>query len=237
LADEEHLIDAPEDEEPWTLLFEVAEATPEDSWVLVGGLMVHVHALRAGVVPSRPTRDVDLLLNLGAASVGDIAAPLLQLGFRPLDGSSELHRFTRDEDIIDVMVARGVSARWGRRPIFHAPAAAQALERRDTYVLQGSTRTVRIGVPDALGALVAKGAAYREDQRDRERHLEDLAVLAASAGPVRKLGLDRLTKRDKQHLRPAIAHLVDDQHAAWFVLDDHDRVIGHRVIAAIAEQL
>lgn len=237
MAGEEHLIDAPEDEEPWTLLFEVAEATPEDSWVLVGGLMVHVQAIRAEIVPSRPTRDVDLLLNIGAARVGDVASPLLQLGFRPLEGRSELHRLTRGDDVIDVMSARGVSARWGSRPVFRAPAAAQAIDRRDTYELRGHTRTVRIGVPDILGAIVAKGAAFHEDQRDRERHIEDLVVLAASAGPVRKLGLDRLTRRDKQHLRPAIGHLIDGQYSAWFVIDDHDRAIGQRVVAAIAEQL
>ena len=34
---------------PWPLAFELASSLPKGSWVLVGGLMVHVHALRAGV--------------------------------------------------------------------------------------------------------------------------------------------------------------------------------------------
>ncbi len=63
------------------------------------------------------------------------------------------------------------------------------------------------------------------------------AVLAASAGGVRKLGLQRLAKRDKQHLRAAITQLADPRHLAWSVLDDHDRTIGQRATDAIAARL
>lgn len=54
---------------PWPLLLEVAEATPPNSWVLMGGMMVHLHALRGRVTAVRPTTDVDVLLNLEAATV------------------------------------------------------------------------------------------------------------------------------------------------------------------------
>lgn len=39
---------------------------------------------------------------------------------------------------------------------------------------------VFISIPDALGALVLNGAAYREDSRDKERHLDDAVVLCAT---------------------------------------------------------
>ena len=142
------------------------------------------------------------------------------------------------DEFVDVMVERGASARWARRAIFQAPAARQAIDRRDWYDLQGADRTVRIAVPDALGAIVAKAAAYAVDQRDRGRHLDDLAVLLAAAGGRRGLGLDRLTRRDKQHLRPAFGQLADSGHDAWLLLDANDRAIGQRaaetVIAAIS---
>ena len=53
-----------------------------------------------------------------------------------------------------------------------------------------------LSIPDGLGALVLKGAAYMEDLRDRERHLYDAAVLAcAVTDPIgdraRMIGNDR----------------------------------------------
>ena len=68
-----HLIDVPDAEDPWPLLFEIANATPADSWVLVGGLMVQAHALRSGVVSSRSTRDIDMVIDLATATVGKVA--------------------------------------------------------------------------------------------------------------------------------------------------------------------
>lgn len=236
MAGVEHLIEIPDYEDPWPLVFEVAGATPAGSWVLVGGLMVHVHALRAGITPSRPTSDVDLLLDITAVNVSAVAGPLQSLGFRPVAGSgtTSIHRFQRDKDVIDVMVERGVRARWAMRPIFAVPAARQAIDRSDWYVLRVEEDTARIAVPDALGALVAKAAAYEVDSRERGRHLEDIAVLLSSSGGARRLELDRLTIKDKRHLRPAISMLDDNLHDAWLVLDAIDRAVALRVREAIA---
>ena len=96
MADAEHLIVA-DNERPWSLLFEIAEVTTPGEWVLVGGLMVHAHALRAGFPATRPSEDVFLLLNLSAASFGAVAGPLQDIGLRPAEslGRSVLHRFRR----------------------------------------------------------------------------------------------------------------------------------------------
>lgn len=63
MAGQTHTVELVTNTPPWPLAFSL----PAGSWVLVGGLMVHVHALRAGVKASRPTTDVDLLLNIETA--------------------------------------------------------------------------------------------------------------------------------------------------------------------------
>ena len=202
--------------------------------------MVHVHALRAGITPSRPTRDVDLLLRMGTRTVSDVASPLQGLGFRPVEpfGHGPFTRFARDKDRVDVMVAAGTPrAKWARRPILQAPAAQQALDRSDTYTLSGSTRSVQVSVPDALAALVVKAAAYEVDQRDRGRHLEDLAVLFASCDSFAGLAPDRLTATERRHLRPAVVLLSDSGHVAWAVLDGFDRAFAQRTCLALTEHI
>lgn len=238
MAGRSHVVDVPQGS-PWPLVFELAESTPPGSWVLVGGLMVHLHALRAGVEAIRPTSDVDVLLDISSNSVLDVAGPLTSLGFSARDPSygAPLHRFVRDErDVVDVMVARDVRTRtrWRRRPLLRSPGAAQALIRRDVYSLTSDGDSATIGVPDELGAIIAKSAAYATDSRDSRRHLDDLAVLAAATGNPRVLALDTLTRKDRLHLRRVLPHLSDDQHPSWRVLDRYDRTLGQRVWTAIA---
>jgi hypothetical protein len=239
VAQQQHLIDIPEDEHPWPLILQIATATVEDSWVMVGGMMVHAHALRAGVRPSRPTRDVDMVLDLETFTVGSVIGPLQSLGFtaQPPSMQTHLHRFVRDQDIVDVMVRNGVSARWSRFPLLAAPGATQALARRDRYALQGATASATIAVPDALGAIVCKAAAYDVDRRDRDRHLDDLAVLFASAGPAADLALDRITTRDRRLLRAALTSLSDLGHPSWLILDADDMTRGHRVFGKLSEAI
>lgn len=238
MAGRTHEIAVPANIQPWPLAFEIAAATPPGSWVLVGGLMVHVHAIRAGIEATRPTRDVDVLLNIEAATVSDVAGALSGLGFAAMEPShgNPVHRFTRGDDVVDVMVARNVRARtrWQLRPLLRSPGAAQALQRRDTYTITDGLHPVDVEVPDSLGAIVAKAAAYAVDSRNPGRHLEDLAVLSAAAGNPRSLGLETLTKKDRLHLRRVIPLLLDELHPVWSVLSDYDRTIGARVWAAIA---
>lgn len=204
MAGQSHSIEMAAAEPPWPLAFELAPGLPKGSWVLVGGLMVHVHALRAGVKASRPTTDVDLQLNIETASAAEVARALIRLGFETVDpyGNNPVHRFTRGADVVDVMVARNVHfpTRWNQRPLLRSPGTAQALDRRDTYSLINGARSVEMQVPDALGAIIAKAAAYAVDSRNPQRHLEDLAVLGASAGAPRTLGLDTLTPKDRRYL-------------------------------------
>lgn len=223
---------------PWPLAFQLASTLPKGSWVLVGGLMVHVHALRAGVAAMRPTSDVDLLLNIATISAGEVGRAITGLGFETVEPSrgNPVHRFTRGEDVVDVMIARNVRmpTRWMQHPILRSPGTAQALPRRDRYTLLGDERAVEIDVPDPLGAIVAKAAAYAVDSRNPQRHLEDLAVLGAATGTPRSLDLDTLTPSDWRHLNRVIPFLTDSRHSSWAILDPYERELGQRIWARIA---
>ncbi|MGH3894476.1 MAG: hypothetical protein ACRDTW_23180 [Rhodococcus qingshengii] len=107
---------------PWPQAAELAHTIPSEQWTLVGGLMVQLHAARAGVPLNRPTVDVDIVRHIesGAAIFNEIKKQLEDLGYElvmPLT-DDPIRRFTRgpekSKQIVDVMVADPLSPR-------HAP--------------------------------------------------------------------------------------------------------------------
>lgn len=132
---------------------------------------------------------------------------------------------------VDIMVADHLPSRMrprlAQRPAFPAPGGQQAINRRDLYTLafRGGAR-VEIGVPDELGALVAKGAAYLVDSRDRDRHLDDAAVLLACVSDASALDYGGTSPNDRRRIRAVLDHLVDERHASWLGLDTDARARG-----------
>ncbi|WP_240918718.1 hypothetical protein [Rhodococcus sp. 14C212] len=166
--------------------------------------MVQVHAARAGLPIARATVDVDMVLHIetGAATFGEIRDRLEQLGYQlriPV-GQGPAHRFVRGGEQVDVMVADNLAPAHrptvAGRPVFALPAGTSALRKTVDCEIDLGDQTVQLSVPDVLGALVLKGAAFREDTRERGRHLDDAAVLACTLdNPVheraRMIGSDR----------------------------------------------
>jgi len=230
------------EEPPWSTLAELACATRASEWVLFGGLMVQVHALRAGVTPSRPTRDVDLVIDVQActSNVASVSGAIQQLGFvarMPAQKSSPLHRFERGREQIDIMVPDHLPAhsrvRVLARPVIAVDAGAQAIGRRDHYAVRRRSGSFTIDVPDVVAALIAKGAAFRADQRDKARHMSDCAVLLASADDLGAIDFDTLTKNDRRRLRFAFGPLGDPFHAAWSAVRPAEAERGHRRLRLI----
>lgn len=162
---------------PWPQCIELAMNLPTQHWTLVGGLMVQLHSARAGLAITRPTADVDIVLHLEtpATTVPQVQSVLSKLGYTlqtSLDASAPAHRFVRGKEQVDVMVADRaaprIAQRLGGRNMFALPAGTQAL-RRTVYCRFDATDDdsieVLISIPNTLGALVLKGAAYREDSR------------------------------------------------------------------------
>lgn len=185
---------------PWPNVAEIEAVLSHDKWTLVGGLMAQLHGIHAGIDSVRPTNDVDMVLHVettrGIAS--ETARALESLGYKLApsvdDRNSSAHRFkrgdstidvvTRGLDMVDVLVADHVAPRVVEklrgRTMVAIEGGTQALRRTINARLRISAgRTTTVSVPSPFGAVILKAAAYQTDSRDRERHLQDAALLLA----------------------------------------------------------
>lgn len=232
---------------PWPAAVELARELPADRWVLVGGLMVQLHAAAHGVTATRPTDDLDVLLDVRthATALSDTLAALHRLGYTaqpPAGVKDPAHRFRRGEEIVDVAVDRDVvqdehvvdvlvpdhlplssRPRMMSRPVMAIDGGFQALERTVVVEIDPADGygPVRIALPNLLAALVLKGAAFLVDSRDRGRHLRDGAVLAALIVDHR-LVRAQLKGSDRKRIAALAGpdDLGDPYHPAWLLLGE-----------------
>jgi hypothetical protein len=95
------------------------------------------------------------------------------------------------------------------QPMFAVEGGTQALQRIMVYAFDtGVVGADEISVPDEFGAFVLKGAAHLADRRDRERHLQDAAVLAACITD-HAAALSRLGGSDRKRIRHLAEALSD----------------------------
>lgn len=140
--------------DPYALLAEVATVFEVGSWLLVGGLMVHCHAQRAGITQVRPTDDVDIVVELRTQSYRVHALALVNMGFtphEPMDAAAPFHPFVRGGDRVDLMVPdrEPWSPRYLGRDLVRAPGSGSALKRTITHELPDGTN---IRLPDLVSA-------------------------------------------------------------------------------------
>ena len=177
---------------PWSTVYAVAAADIPESWLLTGGLMVQLHAIMGGLT-ARPTTDADLLADLMTDRRGIVRlrSILATRGFETQPGT--LTGYTTrmsapNGDVVDLLVADhlpkllSADATISGTPVLSMPGGAQAVERSMQVRLvddQSNADTV-IRIPDLLGALVLKSAAYSADHAGYgDRHLYDAAMLAS----------------------------------------------------------
>ncbi|MFJ4030016.1 hypothetical protein ACIPWF_21975 [Paenarthrobacter sp. NPDC089989] len=106
--------------------------------------------------------------------------------------------------------------------MFALPAGTQALQRTFYCRLHDEEGDTLISVPNVLGALVLKGAAFRQDSRDTRRHLDDAVILAACIRePVALCNL--MKGSDRSRIIGLYERLKDHTHPSWMLLEDDDR--------------
>lgn len=227
---------------PWPQCVELAKALSASKWTLVGGLMVQLHAAVAGLEVTRPTSDVDIVLHVetGSITAGELTETLRVLGYHlktSINERAPAHRFVRGTEQIDVMVADHAVAKppmlLGRREVFRLPAGTQALQRTVYCRIDTGAETVTVSIPNTLGALVLKGAAYREDSRDGRRHLDDAAVLAATLKEPLEV-VPELKGSDRSRIITLHRALADPMFPSWLMLEEKDRIHGQDVLRILA---
>lgn len=235
---------------PWPNVFELAQVLPTDTWTLVGGLMVQAHALAHGIAVTRPTDDVDVLLHveIDATAAAKAHEHITMLGYAlrapadPRRKTSPHYRYERQSPLgtekIDVMAADHAAPRAQQRlqgrPMFAVDGGTQALRRTMVYLTDADNgRAYGISVPDELAALVLKGAAHLADNRDRDRHLQDAAVVAACITD-HAAELHRLAGSDRSRIAHLADALSDPRHPAWLALDERYRTAGQDTLRILA---
>lgn len=227
---------------PWPQAAELAQTISSRQWSLVGGLMVQLHAARAGLPIARATVDVDMVLHIetGAATFSGIRERLEELGYRIRmpTGAGPAHRFVRGSEQVDVMVADNLAPAHrptvAGRAVFALPAGTSALRKTVDCEITLRGQAIQLSVPDTLGALVLKGAAYREDTRDRDRHLDDAAILACTIhNPVHER--DRMIGSDRKRIRYLAAALTNAEHPSWHAVPAEHRAHGHAALHVLAK--
>ena len=228
---------------PWDMVVELAESIDTDSWVLVGGLMVQAHAMMADVV-SRATKDVDLLIDVFAdtTNIEYVISSLQSIGFElhlPGLRGAPFHRLKRNEGIVDVLVAdhlpsrKQKASRVGRFGLLEIIGGAQALDRRMEIGVSTQAGLVSFYIPNNLGSLILKAAAYRSDTRDRRRHLDDCALLASLIMDIDG-ALAQLRGSDRRRINLVNEVLKDPRHPSWGHLPNSHRLRGQRVLRILS---
>lgn len=221
----------------WRTVLELADRQPE-GWTLVGAQMVMLHAWQHGVVPTRTSRDLDVLVNIKALAGGtqQYARQLLDVGFElevvTPDGRG--HRFVRGEIMIDVLAADNLGDRVDLTTIppartIEVPGGSQALRRTELVDVGLAEQVGRLPRPSMLGAILLKARAADVDP-DPERHLADLAFLLSLADDPFEL-VEELTPKEQRYVG-ARRGLLDPNHPAWRAVPNAER--GLATLAVLA---
>lgn len=239
---------------PWPSVAELAEALPDGSWTLVGGLMTQLHTIHHGLGVVRPTNDVDIVLHIetmrGAPNKAATALEVLGYQFQPsIDPrNNTAHRFVRGTTMVDLVagtVEDQVDVLIADHP---APRVIEKLRGHEMIRIEGGTQALRrtvnarlaiahsststISVPRPFGALILKAAAYTTDSRDRERHLFDAAALLACIDdPFAERA--EFTGSDRRRVATLATHL-DATHPAWRALPEEHRTQAQLTLDILA---
>jgi hypothetical protein len=205
--------DDPEAAALWRSVGELAEQLPGE-WLLIGGLMVQLHALERGITQVRATSDIDIL---GQArpqwTLTALHETLEKLGFElvgpDLDGYA--HRYRNEDDlIVDVLSPEGITPppKIGGVKAVGAPGGTQALQRAETVTVTVQGTTFELRRPTLLGSILIKARSLMVHS-DPPTQREDLLRLLSLLEDPREVA-KQLTRNERKWLLRARQRLDMD---------------------------
>lgn len=211
----------------WTAIARLVTATNTQTWTVVGGQMVAIHATIWGVEVPRATDDGDIVVDVRTFTrnaLRHVADALVADGFDSEQSPEGIVRFIRGDAKIDLLAPDGLGAdpvETGKGRVVQAPGATQAVERAETIIVELTNERFKVRTPNLLGAIVAKSAAATEvvssTRFDKEKHERDLATLLMCAAQDPKLEqmAATMTTKDRKRLTAARRAFHDDAHPCW----------------------
>lgn len=213
----------------WPGLLDLADHLPVHH-VVIGGVMVHLHGAVAGRHSQRPTRDVDVLLDVGvmSSSIRDAVQALTSMGYRIAQNSPDesSHRYVGPSgETVDILAPAGVKPKPDLTTTppgktIEVYAGKGALQHRVLIQASYGGHVSYVPVPDLPRAMLLKAAAYKTEWRQSQakafnsRHLTDLVHLVALIEDVTDVLAELGAVPPGGHL--ALADVLDDNnHHAW----------------------
>ena len=190
-------------------------------WVLIGGLMVQLHALEHGITDVRLTRDIDVLGQARPPGALSAIDEVLQAeGFEPVgfDVDGFAHRYARGELIVDVLAPDGLNPApdlGGGVKAIGVPGGTQALNRSEVVTVSVEGEEFELRRPTLLGAILIKARSIMR-HADPEAQREDLLLLLSLVEDPRATAVE-LKKSERRWLRQAADRLDLEGRA---LLDD-----------------
>ena len=195
----------------WKTVGSLAGKLP-GNWVLIGGLMVQIHALERGFTDVRVTHDIDLL---GQArpqgTLMRIDGVLRNEGFalEAPDPDGYAHRYTRDGVVVDLLAPDGIKPPPRLTDDIKAiavPGGHQALARSESVRVSVDEESFELRRPTLLGAILIKARSLTV-HRDPESQREDLLRLLSLVSDPRAIAPD-LRRTERKWLRAAETRLA-----------------------------
>lgn len=170
-------------DEPFATIDELASCLEPDGWILIGGLMVHAHALLADLTHHRATDDADVVVGLTVVTYATAVVVIEAIGFERVDSLNldvPTYRWVRGRDQIDLMAPdrQAPPVRHGRRDVLAVPGSSSAMRNTERFELSSG---LIVRVPDVTAALSLKGAAAETASGRPIRHAQDAVMLLACA--------------------------------------------------------
>lgn len=244
----ETVIDVPAQSHPWSTVYTVAGHFRPEEWLLTGGLMVQAHAMIHDL-PVRPTSDADFLLDILTFDriATQMRSYLTTLGYRLQEDSMTGYasRFeTGSGNQVDLLVTdylygkrKRENARLDGKRLCGMPAGGQAIRRSQRIGIRYDGEKLPITIPDLLGAIMLKSAAWQVDRTvRRDRHLMDAAMLLSLIqDPLAQVERLHSSNDRKRILTLYQALTVDYRSTYWRSLGTRQARQGAAVLSYLAE--